>query len=120
MLDKKGDIFTAFAKGRNVQRDGVQPVVQISAKGFSLQGFIDVDICGGDDAHVDGNDSAPAEPGKLLILENMQKLRLQTGRNLADLVEKDCPVVAELEKPRLRPDRTGKSPRLVSKQLALQ
>ena len=58
---------------------------------------LEVAVGGGDDADVDADVLAAAEPRELAVLQHLQQLGLQRRAHLADLVEEHRAVVGELE-----------------------
>jgi hypothetical protein len=59
--------------------------------------FREVGVCGRQDAHVHVQDARGSDALQLARLQNAQELRLQPHRHVADLVEKQRPLVRELE-----------------------
>ena len=63
---------------------------------------------------------ASAEAGELAVLQNLQQLGLQRGRHLADFVEQQRALVAQLELAGLGFVGAGEGAGLVAEELALQ
>ena len=120
ILNKLRDILAPLAQRRDAQGNGIQAIIKIRAKSLLLQGLFDVDIRCGDDADVDSEQPAAAQPGKLLVLEYVEKLGLEPGGHFSDFIEKDGAVVAKLEQSWLGLDGSRECPRLVSEEFALE
>ena len=77
-----------LAQRRNPHRHLVQPIVQVFAKASLGHHPVEVLIGGADDAYIDLNRAAPADPLDDLVLQKAQQLDLHRQRHVADLVEK--------------------------------
>src|SRR4051812_46718847 len=120
MLEQNRNFFFAIAQRRQTKRERVEPVVKILAQtlgGESLR-YVDVGRCQDPDIHFD--DRAAAEPGELLILQNVKQLGLQQWRHLADFVQQNRSFVAQFEFARLGVSGSGERPRLISEKFAFQ
>ena len=71
LLCEEGNLFPAFAQGRDHDGEGADAVVEIFAEGVPGDRLLDIDVGRGDDADVDSGDLAGAEAGEATILENM-------------------------------------------------
>ena len=80
----------------------------------------EVAVGGGDDAHVDLALLAGADRANAAALEHVEQLRLQRGRHLADLVEKQRAAVGLGEEAGAIGDRAGERAFDVAEQLALE
>src|SRR5581483_2334036 len=74
----------------------------------------------GDDADVDLDVPRPADALEGLLLEEAEDLRLEGGREVADLVEEDGAAVGELEEALLLRRRVRERALLVAEELALE
>ncbi len=100
--------------------DGIQPVIKIRAKYSFIQGLVDIDIRGGQDAYVHGYCPASTQAAKLLILQHVKQLGLQCRGHLPDFVEQNRSVITKFKLARFRSHRSRKRTRLVSKKFAFQ
>ncbi len=75
---------------------------------------------GADDARVDRDRLAAADPLDHALLEEAQQLDLQRQRNVADLVEEQGAALRHLDLADVRLDRAGEGAALVAEQLGLQ
>src|ERR1700747_1775414 len=62
-------------------------------------------VGGGEHSHVTATHVAPAEPRVLMVLKNMQELRLQMGTHLSDFVQKNRALIRQFEFARFRAHR---------------
>ena len=120
MLEQDRNFFFAVAERRKGQGESVQPIVKIFAQALGGERFRNIDVGRGQNAHVNFNDRAAAQPGKLLVLQNVQQLGLQKRRHFPDFIQQDRALVAELEFAGLGVDRAGKCARFVSEEFAFQ
>src|SRR5262249_60352650 len=103
-----------------VDVDDVEAVVEVLAEGTLSDGLLEVFVGRGDDADVDADVLAAAEPGELTVLQDVQELGLERHRHLADLVEEDRAASRELEVAGLPPVGTGEGALLVAEELGLE
>ena len=108
------------AQRRQGQRHDVQTVVQIFPESARFHVADQIAVRGGDEPHVHFQLTRPAEAAELLHLQDVQQLGLQLDRELADLVEKDRPMIGQLEEPDLALLRVGKGALLVAEQLGVE
>src|ERR1700728_3099876 len=120
MLQQNRDFFLPLAQRRQLQRERVETVVKIFAQPLCSQSVRNVDVGGGQNAHVHANDRSAAHPRELLVLQYVEQLGLQRRRHLADFVEQNRSPVAQFELARFGMSRPGKSSVLVAEQLAFQ
>ena len=52
VLREREDIFLALAQGGKLDRHDREAEIEVFAEGPGLHGFLQIDVCGGDDAHV--------------------------------------------------------------------
>ncbi len=97
MLDEQRQILGALAQRRKMQRDHVQPIVEVRSKGSLAHRLFQVAIGGGDDADVDVDALLAADAHELALLDDAQELGLKRRRQLAHLVEKDRALIRQLE-----------------------
>src|SRR4029079_2341702 len=102
------------------QRDAVEAVVEVLAEPAEGDLRLEIAVRRGDEAHVNGTRLHAADALDLTRLDDAQERRLQLGRHVADLVEKDRPARRRLEQTGLRLAGARERALLVSEQLALQ
>src|SRR5947209_14831981 len=89
MLNKHGNVVGALAKGRQVERDDVESVVQVGAEVSRLDLFLEVAIRRGNEARIDRDCLGGTDGNDFAMLQYTKKLDLRRGRRLADLVEEE-------------------------------
>ncbi|OGL00334.1 MAG: hypothetical protein A3E31_01655 [Candidatus Rokubacteria bacterium RIFCSPHIGHO2_12_FULL_73_22] len=120
MLREHADVLAALAERRHVDRDHVEPVVEVLAEALLPHHLREVLVRGSHDAHVHAQRSRAAEPLELALLEHAQDLRLRHRGEVGDLVEEQRAAVGQLEAALLAPGRTGERALLVAEQLGLE
>ena len=120
-LDQRKDILPAAAQGRQVQRQGTDPVKQVAAEPSLLHHGGQVLIGGTDNAHINGDDPITAHPHHLPLLDDPQQLQLRAGSHALDLVQENGAGTGQLKKSRLAAfSGTGEGAVFIAEQLALQ
>src|SRR5882724_10336854 len=119
VLDQERQVLDPLAQRRQQDRDDVQPVVQVLAEAPRLHLGLEVLVGGREDAHVDLQGAVAADPLELALLQDAQDLGLRLRPHVADLVEKECPAVGDLELALARRDRPREGALLVTEELAL-
>src|SRR5947209_7037388 len=94
---QKRDILTPLAKGREIDRKHIQPVVEVGAKLSRRDQLLERTVRRGDDPDVAPDRVRAADPLELLLLEHAKQLRLEVQRQVTDLVEEQGAAVGELE-----------------------
>src|SRR5581483_9690578 len=97
MLYQQGNVAAAVAKRRHLQRHHIEAVVQVLPKLALPDAFLQVDIGGGDDPHIDLDRFRTPQALDFAVLQGPEELRLQVERHVADLVEKDRSAIGLLE-----------------------
>ena len=120
MAGEDGNFLYALAQRRHFQGKAIQAVVEVFSENLLRDGRLDVDVGCGDHPHIHFDAGAAAQAGKTSILKNLQQLGLQNGGHFANLIQKNCAVIANLELARFGLDRAGKRALLVAEQFALQ
>ena len=120
MPQHHGDFFAALAQRRHAQNEAVQAVVEIFAEGLLRDGLRHVDVGGRQHADIDLHGIASAQARELAVLQDLQQLGLQRRRHLADFVQQQRALVAQLELAGLGLVGAGERARLIAEQLALQ
>ncbi|MNZ33483.1 hypothetical protein D3C78_508290 [compost metagenome] len=81
--------------------------------------LLQIPVGGGQDAHIDLEGGVVTYALQIPVLQHPQQLGLQRQRQLANLVEKQCALVRQLELARPVVDGAGEGPLHVAEQLAL-
>ena len=77
-----------------------QPVIEIAAKILCVHGFIQIAVCGGNDAHVDRIEFCAAYRADFMFLENLKKRDLKLRRHFSDFIQKYRASVRTPQQPR--------------------
>ena len=93
-----------------MNRDHVQPVVQIGAKAAPLDIILEIAIGGRDDADVHRNRLRATHGDRFALLQHTEQLHLRRGRHLADLVQKERAAPCRGEQALLVAHRAGERP----------
>src|SRR6059058_2018807 len=115
-----GNVLGPLAERRGLDREHVQPVVEIVPEPLLFHHPKEVAVRRGDEADVDLDRLRTAVPLELLLLQDAQQLRLELERDLADLVEEQRAAVGHLEAADLLGDGAGEGAPLVPEELALE
>ena len=105
--------------GGMVERQDVEPVVEVGPEGAALARGDEVAVGRGDDAHVDLERLAAADALDLALLQDAQELGLHRQRHVADLVEEERAAARALELAAALLGRAGERARLVAEELGL-
>jgi len=89
-LDQDRDVVAALAKRGEVDRDDVEPVVQVLTEPTGVDLAEQVAVGRRDDPSVDLDRPGVADPLELPLLQDPQQLDLELGRGAVDLVEEDA------------------------------
>src|SRR5205823_5381170 len=117
---ERQDVVPALAQRDELDRDDVQPVIQVVAEAAGRRLVAERAVARGDDADVDAPRARAADRQYLAVLQDAQELRLEVRTDLADLVEEERPARCPLEAAGARRDGTGERALLVSEELALE
>ena len=120
VLDQQRNVLAALGQPRQVDRDHLQPVVQVAAERAGRDRVFQVAVGGRQDAHVDLNRLVRADAGDLAAFQHAQQLDLRGQRHVADFVQKQRAAVGVLELAHAIGRGVGKRPAHVAEQLALQ
>src|SRR5713101_6884303 len=120
MREQRGNIFAAVAQRRQLQMNDVEAVIEILAEAALADEGQEIDVRGGDDAHVDFDLFGAAEAHELALLNDAEELGLRFGAYGGDFVEEDGALVGNFEEPFLRSDRAGESAFDVAEKLGLE
>ena len=118
VADQVGDVFAVFAQRRHTDREDVQPKEQVGPEPPGIYFRFQVPVRGGDDAHVhrDRRRAADALDGPLL--QDAEEHYLRLGRQFADFIEENRPLMGQLEATGAPPRRAGEGAGLVAEQFA--
>jgi len=89
MQDQLSYVLSTLPQGWNQDGKYVQPIVKITAEVIPRDHVIHIAMSGGDQSHVDVMRTAATQPLELLFLQNAQKFRLQSQRQVPDFVQKE-------------------------------
>lgn len=118
--DQQGDVLAPPAQRRQPERDDAKTEEQVLPEQAATDQLIERAVRGGQAPDVDGPAAVAADAQHLPFLEQAQKMGLQLGRHVADLVEQHRPALRTLEQPRLAAALgTGERPFLVAEELDL-
>ncbi len=120
MTRQQRDIGDALTQRRHRHGKNVQPVIQIFAKAALLHLPIEDAVRRGDDANVDRNRIAPADPIHFAFLQDAQEFRLKRQVHFADLVQEQGARMRHLELSDFADNGAGKRAPLMAEEFALQ
>ena len=113
-------VAVARGEARDADDDLGEAVEQILAETTGGDHLVEVLVRRADDADVDGDRLAPADPLDDALLEEAQQLDLEGEGDVADLVEEQRPALGELDLALGRLDRAGVRALLIAEQLGLE
>ena len=87
MAHEPRDIVPPLAKRRQYDREHVETVIEVAAETTVADHHRKVSMRRDDQSYVDADRTRGTEALELLLLQYAQQLRLQLGRQIADLVE---------------------------------
>src|SRR6185437_13131195 len=120
MVDQQGNILTAVTQRRYSDRNHVQPVVEILAKGIFRYLLLKITVSGGNYTHVDGDFVGAAYRAHSALLQHAKEFDLHGQSHLADLVEKNCAGIGHLKQPTLVLIGPGECALDISEELAFK
>src|SRR5262249_3965527 len=120
VTDQQWQIFALLAEGRQLERDDVDPPVEVLTHGPGGEELPEITVGGGDDTDVDTVRALAPQPLHLAALQDAEELRLQGGLELPDLVEEEGSPVSRFEAPSARHHRAAERPALETKKLRFQ
>jgi len=97
VFGEQRNVVAARAQRRHLDRDDVQPVVEIAAKTAVRDFRFEALVRRGDHAHVDADGLLAADFLERLLLQHAQHLGLRAQTHVADLVEEERSAVGQLE-----------------------
>ena len=97
MLGEQDGIAVALGEARDLHDDLGEAVIEILAEAARRDHLVQVLVGGADDARVDRDRLAAADPLDHPLLEEAQQLDLERQRDVADLVEEQGAAMGELD-----------------------
>ena len=120
MLGEQSGIAVALGKARNPDDDLGEAIIEIVAERARRDHCVEVLMGRTHDPGVDCDRLASADPLDHPLLQESQQLDLKRQRNVADLVEEQCPAMGELDLALGRLDRAGEGALFVAEQFGLE
>jgi hypothetical protein len=120
VVNEREQVVDAFAEGRHVNLDDVDPVHQVFAEALGFDEPHQITVRGRHDAHVYQHWHHRANRLYFLLLQHAQKLSLKRRRHIADLIKEDRAAFGRLEQPGAILMSVGKRALPVSEELALE
>ncbi len=96
-LAQRGQVLQPLPQRRDIDRQHIQPVIQVGAEGPAGHGSLQVDGGGGNDAHIAAQHLVRSYRFVFLFLQHPQQLALQGQRHVADLVEEQRAAFGQLQ-----------------------
>src|SRR5271156_4695826 len=90
VFDQQRNVRASFSKRRHLNREDIQPIKQITTKGPSADGSLQVTIGGCNHPNVSMDSTSAADTIKLVFLQNTKQSNLSLGWKFSDFVEEDC------------------------------
>src|SRR5450759_1927893 len=119
MLDQLENVVAALPEWRDLQRDHLQPEVEILAKGSRPHRTLEIVVRRRNNAHISANDSVPAHALDFLRLDRAQQLCLRVGAEVPHFIEEQGSAMRQLEPADASLRRAGERAPLVAEHLAL-
>jgi hypothetical protein len=120
MICQHQDVTRTVAQRRGPQRYHIHAMIQIFAKSPAPHFRRQVAIGRRQQPYVELHSLGAAHPFEFALLQNAQKLGLQSQRQFADLVKKHGTALRNLQLSFFLGDRTSERSLLMTEQLALQ
>src|SRR5216683_6086192 len=108
MAEEQRNFRGPLAQRRDVDGEHVQAVVQIFTEAARFHRFLNLHVGCGEHPDIHINQLASAQARKLVILQDVQKFRLQMGAHFRDFVEEDSSLRCQLKFARFGTHRAGK------------
>ena len=89
VFDQQRDVRTSFSKSRYLDREDIQPIKQITTKGPSADGGLQVTIGGCNHPNVSADSASAADTLKLVFLQNAKQSNLSLGWKFSDFVQEE-------------------------------
>ena len=114
------DVLPAISERRDDDVDDAQAVVEILPEIAFTDHLPEVPVRGGDDPNIHGTAFVISEAPDFLFLDDPEKLRLELGGRVADLVHEKGPAVGHFDEAHAAPARPREGPLGVPEEFALQ
>ena len=119
VIDQPGNVLAAIAQRRQVDAHHVEPIKQILAEVALGDFFLQIDVGGGDHAHVHLHRLRIADALEFALLQDAQQFHLQLRLQRADLIEENRAAVGGLKPADLVADGAGERSLDVAEQFAI-
>src|ERR1019366_4613147 len=120
VLHEHRNVILALAQRRQVNGDHVETVEQIVAELAVLYLLLEIDVSGGDNAHVHLYLAHSAQVHELAVLQHAQDLGLRLQVHGANLIKEQRPAIGHLEQAFLAGDGAGEGAFDVAEERGLQ
>ena len=120
VVRERPEVVEAIAQRRQVDREHVEPVVEVLAELALLDHLLEVAVRRRHEANVDLHGLVAADALELALLQRAEQLDLHLHREVADLVEEQRAAVGELEAAAAALHRAREAALLVAEQLGLE
>src|SRR5574341_103978 len=97
MLSQSWHIFCPLVQGRQAKDEAGQSEIEILPEPSFCHTALQVSIRRSHDSYIDRRGSRCADSIEGLVLKDAQQLPLMVEPQVADLIEKECPVISQLE-----------------------
>ena len=118
--DQQRDIIPPLAQARELDRNHVEPIVQVLTKSSFFDPLFQRLVGGRHHANVYMNGNVLTHAPDFPLLQNAQEPALEHRRHRADLIEKDGAPIGFLEQTLLIIDRAGERAAAMAKKLGLE
>ena len=111
IVDECGDVFDPFSQRGQMQRDHVEPIVQVFPELPGFYQFFEVFVGGGNDADIDFDRFHAAHTANFMLLQDPEKFALQVRGDIADFIQKTGASIGRFQESLLERDgsREGSS-----------
>src|SRR5450631_4005954 len=96
MLEEHGNFLSPLAQGRQDNRKGAQAVVEILTEPALAHRLLNIGVCSCEDADI-RNIACATFASRMIVLQYVQQLGLESGSKVCHLVEQDSDGTARLE-----------------------
>src|SRR5258708_24794098 len=107
VLRQQRNVLSSLSKRGYLDREDMQPIKQITTKGPSADGRLQVTIGGCNHPNVSADSTSAADTLKLVLLQNTKQSNLSLGWKLSDFVEENCASICELNPTQALLSRAG-------------
>ena len=119
-IDQRGDVVGPLSQRRNLDADGINPVVQIRTEPAGIHETTQVLVGGTNDSHINLDQPRPTNLGDFLFLQHAQQFRLNLLAEIPHLVKEQRAAVRQLEPAVLSLNSIRKGSLHVAKQFAFK